>query len=104
MEYIDGDSLKTLIENSPDGKLSIDTVITYAEQICEVLSYLHGQFRPVIYRDLKPNNVMVRNDHRSIVLIDFGIARYFTPGKLEDTHKFGSYGYAPLEQLQGGPT
>jgi serine/threonine protein kinase len=58
---------------------------------------LHNVKQPVIFRDLKPSNIMLRPD-RAFFLIDFGIARTFTPGKTRDTTPLGSPGYAPPEQ------
>src|SRR5205085_8917122 len=72
-------------------------------QLCDVLSYLHLQTPPVIFRDLKPTNVMIREDGR-LFLIDFGIARFFKEGKLQDTVLLGSPGYAPPEQHGSGQT
>src|SRR5258708_1414017 len=79
------------------GLQPLSKVLTGAEQICDVLSYLPPQQPPVIFRDLKPSNVMIsKNGH--VYLIDFGIARIFKPGKQHDTVALGSPGYAAPEQ------
>src|ERR1700753_3581642 len=83
--------------------LSVDEIVNIGLQLCDVLDYLHSQSQPIIFRDLKPSNVM-RTDQGVIYLIDFGIARYFKPGKLKDTIPFGSPGYAAPEQYGKGQT
>lgn len=76
MEFVPGENLETLLENTPDGFIESE-LIGWTAQICDVLSSLHSQQPdPVIFRDLKPSNLMVRQD-RSLMLIDFGIARAF---------------------------
>jgi eukaryotic-like serine/threonine-protein kinase len=72
-------------------------------QLCEVLSYLHSQHPPIIFRDVKPANVM-RTATRHLYLIDFGIARRFRPGQKHDTTALGSPGYAPPEQYGSAQT
>jgi hypothetical protein len=65
--------------------------------LCDVLAYLHGQSPPIIYRDLKPANVMLAKDG-TLKLVDFGIARWLHPERTRDTAQLGTDGYAPLEQ------
>jgi outer membrane protein assembly factor BamB/tRNA A-37 threonylcarbamoyl transferase component Bud32 len=97
MDYIEGETLETLLARSPNGRVPVDKVISYALQLCTVLKYLHDQSPPIIFRDLKPSNIMTaRGDH--LYLIDFGIARFFQPGKIRDTRALGSLGYAAPEQ------
>ncbi|MBK9713503.1 MAG: protein kinase [Kouleothrix sp.] len=121
MEYIHGQTLRELIQRS-GGRLPLDQALGYADQLCDVLAYLHAQQPPIVYRDLKPANVMVvssvgdraadpaaRSLQRpvapsQIVLIDFGIARFYRPGLSSDTAVYGTIGYAPPEQYGKGQT
>lgn len=97
MEYIDGKTLLQMLKESGGRPLPIPLVLDYAIQLCDVLTYLHSQNPPIIFRDLKPTNVMVKeNGH--VMLIDFGIARFFKEGQAQDTVFLGSPGYAPPEQ------
>jgi serine/threonine-protein kinase len=97
MEYVQGVTLEALrLEAS--GPMDALSVVEWALQIADVLSYLHGQIPPIIFRDLKPANVMVQPDS-TVRLIDFGIARRFQPGAQKDTALFGSVGYSPPEQF-----
>ncbi len=97
MDYIDGKTLLQLLKDAGRRPLPVAQVLDYATQLCDVLAYLHAQNPPVIFRDLKPTNVMVtENGH--VVLIDFGIARFFKEGQAQDTVYLGSPGYAPPEQ------
>jgi eukaryotic-like serine/threonine-protein kinase len=97
-EFIPGQNLETLLENAAEGFLESE-LIDWAVQICDVLAYLHGQQPdPIIFRDLKPSNVMIRDD-RSLMLIDFGIARAFQ--QLQRGTMIGTEGYAPPEQYRG---
>jgi len=77
------------------------TVIEWAKEILDALSYLHSQNPPVIYRDIKPANIMLRTSDQKIVLIDFGIARTVTPGGQTEKTRIGTSGYAPVEQCRG---
>jgi len=99
MDYIEGETLLDMLTRSPDG-LPEQDVITWAIQLCEVLDYLHGQEPPVIFRDMKPANVMLTAEGQ-IKLIDFGVVRLFDPTKRTDTLKMGTAGYAPPEQYAG---
>lgn len=103
MDLIEGQTLATCLEEAPKKKLSFQRVLPLARQLCSVLSYLHNRQPPVIFRDLKPSNIMVtEEDH--LYLIDFGIARLFKPGKQKDTMIMGSPGYAAPEQYGRGQT
>ncbi len=97
MEYIEGVTLESRFRDV-NGPLDVVQVIDWSLQIADVLSYLHCQEPPIIFRDLKPSNVMVQPDG-SIRLIDFGIARRFQPGANKDTALLGSVGYSPPEQF-----
>jgi serine/threonine protein kinase len=99
MEYIEGHTLED--ELIGQGRpLDWQPVATWGIMLAEVLIYLHSQTPPVIYRDLKPANVMLL-PNRTIKLIDFGIARQLFPARLRDTARLGTDGYAPLEQYSG---
>ena len=99
MDYIPGPTLNAyILQNAPLLPLE---ALNYCIQICDVLEYLHKQAPPVVFRDVKPSNVILSPDGR-VMLVDFGIARYFKPGQTNDTMEFGSPGYAPPEQYQGG--
>lgn len=102
MDYIDGKTLLQLLQ-AVDRPLPVQQVMHYAEQLCDVLSYLHQHNPPIIFRDLKPTNVMATPDGH-IYLIDFGIARFFKEGQPQDTTVLGSPGYAPPEQHGSGQT
>lgn len=98
MEYIPGSTLATYMrEHAPLPALE---AINYALQICDVLDYLHRQSPPVVFRDLKPANIILHPDGR-LMMVDFGIARYFKEGQFNDTTDFGSPGYASPEQYEG---
>src|SRR5713226_7993410 len=97
MDFIYGKTLYQLLKESGNRPLSVLQVLDYARQLCDVLAYLHQQQPAIIFRDLKPTNVMVTpNGH--VYLIDFGIARFFKEGQEQDTVFLGSPGYAPPEQ------
>ncbi len=99
MEYVPGSTLSNYIrEHAPLPPLE---AINYALQICDVLNYLHRLNPPVVFRDLKPANIILHPDGR-LMVVDFGIARYFKEGQFNDTTDFGSPGYASPEQYEGG--
>lgn len=98
MEFIEGGTLDKILEKQYQ-TLPLDQVLNIGRQLCEVLSYLHAQQPPVIFRDLKPTNIML-DAHGQVYLIDFGIARLFKQGQLKDTTALGSAGYAPPEQYR----
>jgi hypothetical protein len=77
--------------------LPVKEVLDIGIKLCSVLNYLHTQQPPIIFRDVKPANIM-RTAGGRIYLIDFGIARHFTPGQARDTGPLGSPGYAAPEQ------
>lgn len=102
MEFVEGKTLEELLAQNK-GPFSIPLAVNYALQLCDVLEYLHSRTPPVIFRDLKPSNIMITPD-RKIKLIDFGIARFFRPEKSRDTIALGTPGYASPEQYGRGQT
>jgi serine/threonine protein kinase len=97
MDYISGKTLEQHQQAQGGGALPEAEVLRWAEQITSVLGYLHSQRPPIIFRDLKPSNIMLAVDGQ-IKLIDFGIARVFAPGRSRDTQVLGTPGFAPPEQ------
>lgn len=94
MDYIEGESLdKILLEY---GAQPEEIVIEWGKQICDVLGYLHSQKPPIIYRDLKPANIMLKPEG-NLKIIDFGIAREYKEQSLADTTVLGTKGYASPE-------
>lgn len=98
MDYIEGESLNHILDQY--GAQSEENVLKWAKQLCDVLGYLHTRTPAIIYRDMKPANVMLR-PNGSITLIDFGIAREFKEMNLADTTCLGTRGYAAPEQFGG---
>lgn len=98
MDYIEGNTLERLI--TEEGAQPQEKVVNWALQLCDVLDYLHTRPAPVIYRDMKPSNIMLRSDG-SVVLIDFGTAREFKEKNTTDTTCLGTQGYAAPEQFGG---
>ncbi len=97
MDFIEGQTLEERLRAAPGGRLPMAEVLRLARQLCEVLEYLHTRQPPIIFRDLKPANIMLTPAGHAY-LIDFGIARHFKPGQARDTVAFGSAGYAAPEQ------
>jgi serine/threonine protein kinase len=98
MTFIQGETLEDHQEHARDKKLPLHEVVEIGKQLSSVLYYLHTQYPPIIFRDVKPANVMRTPDGR-IYLIDFGVARRFKSGQKKDTMPFGSIGYAAPEQF-----
>ena len=101
MDLVEGKTVEELIRSSPQGRLPLGQVLDIAVQLADVLDYLHKHNPPIIFRDLKPGNIMVTSAG-TVKLIDFGIARFFTKGKNVDTRVLGTPGYAAPEQYGRG--
>src|SRR5947209_98276 len=98
MDFIAGETLEAYQSKVPNGRLLLSEVLDIGIQLCTVLEYLHTQYPPIVFRDLKPANIM-RTPAGRLYLIDFGIARHFKPGQAKDTVALGSLGYAAPEQF-----
>ena len=98
MDYIQGNSLNKALDEF--GAQPQDNVIIWAKQLCDVLNYLHTRTPAIIYRDMKPANVMLKPDG-NVTLIDFGTAREYKEKNLADTTCLGTVGYAAPEQFGG---
>jgi outer membrane protein assembly factor BamB/tRNA A-37 threonylcarbamoyl transferase component Bud32 len=98
LEYIDGKDLEAILA-ATEGFVPEAQVVSWAVQVCEVLTYLHSREpQPVIFRDIKPSNIML-DSHNRIRLVDFGIARVFHSG--QKGTMIGTEGYSPPEQYRG---
>ncbi len=97
MSFIEGQNLEAILHVTAGKRLPVRDVVRIGIELCEVLDYLHTHEPPIIFRDLKPQNIMM-TPKGHICLIDFGIARLFKPEKTNDTARFYSVGYAPPEQ------
>jgi WD40 repeat protein/tRNA A-37 threonylcarbamoyl transferase component Bud32 len=104
MDFIEGETLAELLSQMPGRGLLLEEVLLIAEQLCSVLGYLHTRRPPIIFRDIKPSNIMITTSGDHLYLIDFGIARFFKPGQLHDTLFIGTPGYAAPEQYNAQST
>ena len=102
MEYIEGETLSERFVRC-GRRLPFRRVLRWLVQLADVLAYLHAQRPPVVFRDLKPSNIVIDAADRA-VLVDFGIARKDLAEKPSDTVSFGTPGFAAPEQLRGGPS
>lgn len=98
MDYIQGNPLSRALEEF--GAQPQELVIEWAKQLCDVLGYLHTRTPAIIYRDMKPANIMLKPDG-NITLIDFGTAREYKEKNIADTTCLGTVGYAAPEQFGG---
>ena len=98
MDYIEGETLATVLNMY--GPIKQEEVVKWSLQLCDVLNYLHHQDPPIIYRDMKPANIMLKPEG-DVKVIDFGIARKYKPENNEDTVSLGTRGYAAPEQFSG---
>lgn len=96
MDFLEGQTLKDVLDKH--GAQSQEDVVNWGIQLCQVLNYLHTRRPPIIYRDMKPGNVMLKPEG-DVVLFDFGIAREFKEKNVADTTCLGTIGYAAPEQF-----
>lgn len=99
-EYIEGEPLSDYVK---ERLLTKEQAVSFGEQLCDILSVMHGHTPQLIHRDIKPENIIVRPDG-AIALIDFDICRPYKENAAEDTVFFGTRGYAPPEQYGFGQT
>ena len=104
MDYIEGRDLEIVMEKEYQGEgIPEKIVIEWAKNILDALDYLHTHDPPIIYRDLKPQNVMLRKSDNKVMLIDFGIARTINPGSDTTMTAIGTPEFAPEELYMGKP-
>jgi predicted Ser/Thr protein kinase len=106
MEFIRGRDLLKLMEENSNKPFPLDMVVEWTKSICDVLTHMHTQSPPLVHRDLKPDNIMLLEDRRSIKMIDFGTARDLgrtQKEKMAAKTRVYTEGYAPPEQIVGKP-
>jgi serine/threonine-protein kinase len=101
MKYISGGDLAARLRSTPEGKIDELTVVEWSLQIIDVLNYLHNQPSTIVYRDLKPSNIMIDGNSGRVMLIDFGIARSISQKEEKGVTAVGTMGYAPPELFSG---
>jgi eukaryotic-like serine/threonine-protein kinase len=100
MKYISGGDLAARLRSAPEGRIDEVSVTDWAIQITDVLDYLHNRQPPIVYRDLKPSNIMIDGNSGKVMIIDFGIARWVNKEEKGVT-AVGTMGYAPPELFSG---
>lgn len=106
LEFIKGQDLLKIMEANNNQPYPLDQVIEWGRQICDVLDSMHGQQPPLVHRDLKPDNIMLLPDQKTIKMIDFGTARDLgrtAKEKMAAKTRVYTEGYAPPEQIVGKP-
>lgn len=102
MEFINGKDLEAILNSVPMDKIPLETIRKWALELCDVVAYLHEhEPEPIIFRDVKPSNVMI-DQHGNVRLIDFGIAKVFESG--QKGTMIGTEGYSAPEQYKGEAT
>ena len=101
-DYIEGKDLESILKERGKPGLPLKDVINWGVQICEVLEYIHNYTPPIVYRDLKPSNIMVKDSDNTIALIDFSLASFFYESLSNVPRtKIGTAGFMPPEQFLG---
>ncbi|MHB1425664.1 MAG: protein kinase domain-containing protein [Gemmataceae bacterium] len=106
LEFIRGQDLLKLLESNNNKPFALEQVLEWGKSICDVLQHMHTQAPPLVHRDLKPDNIMLLDDRRSIKMIDFGTARDLgrtVKEKMAAKTRVYTEGYAPPEQIVGKP-
>jgi serine/threonine protein kinase len=106
LEFIRGQDLLKLLEANDNRPFALEQVIAWGQSVCDVLTHMHTQAPPLVHRDLKPDNIMLLEDQRSIKMIDFGTARDLgrtQKEKMAAKTRVYTEGYAPPEQIVGKP-
>jgi predicted Ser/Thr protein kinase len=106
LEFIRGQDLLKLMEANNNQPFPVEQVIDWGKSICDILTHMHSLSPPIVHRDVKPDNIMLLEDRRSIKMIDFGTARDLgRTSKEKQAAKTRVYteGYAPPEQIVGKP-
>jgi serine/threonine protein kinase len=106
MEFIRGQDLLKIMESSNNRPFPLEQILEWARAICDVLAHMHTQSPPLVHRDLKPDNIMLLEDGRSIKMIDFGTARDLgktAKEQMKAKTRVYTEGYAPPEQIVGKP-
>jgi eukaryotic-like serine/threonine-protein kinase len=101
MKYISGGDLASRMRAAVGGRIDEKTVTDWGMQVADVLDYLHSRPKPIIYRDLKPANLMIDGNTGRVMLIDFGIARWVSQQQEKGVTAVGTMGYAPPELFSG---
>lgn len=101
LTYIEGETIGDRLRRT-DAPVALSQALEWARALCEAMSYLHTRTPPVLYRDLKPNNIMIDREGR-LTLLDLGIARRDTPDEQTRTmlKGWGTPHYSAPEQLAG---
>ena len=103
MDYIEGKDLESVMKNYKDKGVPEYKVIQWSKEILEAFHFLHSQDPPIVYRDLKPGNIMLRNSDEKIILVDFGIARPVDPDTVSSKTVIGTPAFSSEEIFQGNP-
>ncbi|MBX9680472.1 MAG: protein kinase [Gemmataceae bacterium] len=106
MEFIRGRDLLDIMEANSNKPFPIPMIVEWGKSVCDVLQTMHSQHPPLIHRDLKPDNIMLLEDKKSIKMIDFGTARDLgrsVKERMAGKTRVYTEGYAPPEQIVGKP-